>query len=63
MTSDWTQLPCELLARISTRIANAVPGVNRVVLDVAGKPPGHHRVGVGAPQRRSTRSACGPRSL
>jgi GMP synthase (glutamine-hydrolysing) len=40
MTADWTQLPCELLARISTRITNQVPGVNRVVLDVASKPPG-----------------------
>jgi len=40
MTADWTRLPCELLAGISTRITNEVPGVNRVVLDVARKPPG-----------------------
>ena len=40
MTADWTQLPCELHARISTRITNDVPGVNRVVLDVTSKPPG-----------------------
>ena len=40
MTADWTRLPCELLARISTRITNEVPGVNRVVLDVASMPPG-----------------------
>jgi GMP synthase (glutamine-hydrolysing) len=44
MTDDWTGLPCELLARMSTRLANQVPGVNRVVLDVtsqrASKPPG-----------------------
>ena len=40
MTADWTRLSCELLARISTRITNEVPGVNRVVPDVASKPSG-----------------------
>ena len=40
MTAGWTQLPCELLARISTRITNEVPGVNRVVLDVTSNPRG-----------------------
>jgi GMP synthase (glutamine-hydrolysing) len=40
MTADWTRLPCELLARISTGITTGVPGVNRVVLDVTSKPPG-----------------------
>ena len=40
MTADRTRLPCQLLARMSTRITNEVPGVNRVVLDVTSKPPG-----------------------
>jgi GMP synthase (glutamine-hydrolysing) len=40
MTADWTRLTHDLLARVSTRIINAVKGVNRVVYDVTSKPPG-----------------------
>jgi len=40
MTADWTRLPYDLLARISTRITNEVREVNRVTLDVTSKPPG-----------------------
>jgi GMP synthase (glutamine-hydrolysing) len=39
MTADWSHLPHELLAKISTRIINEVPGVNRVVYDISSKPP------------------------
>jgi GMP synthase (glutamine-hydrolysing) len=40
MTADWARLDYDLIARISTRITNEVPGINRVVLDVTSKPPG-----------------------
>ncbi len=40
MTADWSRLPHDVLARASTRIINAVKGVNRVVYDVTSKPPG-----------------------
>jgi GMP synthase (glutamine-hydrolysing) len=40
MTADWGRLPHDLLARMSNRITNEVPAVNRVVLDITSKPPG-----------------------
>jgi GMP synthase (glutamine-hydrolysing) len=40
MTADWSRLPNDLIARISTRITNEVPEINRVVVDVTSKPPG-----------------------
>ncbi|MGH8878769.1 MAG: glutamine-hydrolyzing GMP synthase, partial [Stackebrandtia sp.] len=40
MTADWSRLPYEVLARISTRITNEVSDVNRVTLDITSKPPG-----------------------
>lgn len=40
MTADWTRIPYDVLEKISTRITNEVPDVNRVVLDCTSKPPG-----------------------
>ncbi|HVL92119.1 MAG TPA: glutamine-hydrolyzing GMP synthase [Acidimicrobiales bacterium] len=40
MTADWARLPADVLERLSTRIINEVPGVNRVALDITSKPPG-----------------------
>ncbi len=39
MTADWARLPPALLARVSNRIINEVPGINRVVYDISSKPP------------------------
>lgn len=39
MTADWSHLPYDLLAKISTRVINEVKGVNRVVYDISSKPP------------------------
>jgi GMP synthase (glutamine-hydrolysing) len=39
MTADWSRLPAEVLARISSRVINEVRGVNRVVYDISSKPP------------------------
>ena len=39
MTADWARLPYDLLAKVSSRIINEVPGINRVAYDISSKPP------------------------
>ena len=39
MTADWSRLPEQVLAQISTRIINEVKGINRVCYDISSKPP------------------------
>jgi len=40
MTADWARIPHDVLERMSSRIINEVPGVNRVAYDITSKPPG-----------------------
>lgn len=39
MTADWSRLPGDLLASVSTKIINEVKGINRVCYDISSKPP------------------------
>ena len=38
MTATWAHLPYEFLEKVSNRIVNEVPGINRVVYDISSKP-------------------------
>ena len=39
MTADWARIPHDLLDRVSVRIVNEVPGINRILYDITSKPP------------------------
>ena len=39
MTADWTRIPYEVLDRVSVRVVNEVPHINRVLYDITSKPP------------------------
>ncbi len=39
MTADWARIPYDILAKISSRVINEVPGINRVAYDISSKPP------------------------
>ena len=39
MTADWTRIPYDVLDRVSVRIVNEVPNINRIVYDITSKPP------------------------
>jgi len=59
MTADWARLPYDLLERISSRLINEVPGVNRVAYDITSEAAWDDRVGVVGGYRQCGRSSSG----